>query len=57
MQVSKYSLNQKKLRSRYKQIVGFHFVSSVNMTGIQQLADELIRVTLEQKYMGEAFPV
>jgi hypothetical protein len=45
------------LQSKYKQIVGFHFVSSYTGEGIAQLASELIRVTLLQKYIGEEIPV
>ncbi|XP_012936376.2 uncharacterized protein LOC106011403 [Aplysia californica] len=41
---------------RYPQIAGFHFVSSLVGTGIQELEKELLRVTLEQKNMGEKVP-
>ena len=44
------------LKSRFKQIVGFYFVSSSNMSGIKELADQLIKVTLQQKYIGEKIP-
>jgi hypothetical protein len=44
------------LQSRFKQIVGFHFVSSLNMTGIAELAQHIIQVTLQQKYIGEKIP-
>ena len=55
--MSKYTLNEEKLRARYKQIVAFHYVSCVEMTGIADLVEELVSVTLAQKYMGEAIPV
>jgi leucine-rich repeat kinase 2 len=44
------------LRSRFKQIVGFYFVSSLNMSGIKELSNELVQVTLQQKYIGEKIP-
>jgi hypothetical protein len=48
---------EEKLKSKYKQIAGFHFVSNVSKEGIQKLSKHLIDVTLQEKYMGEAIPV
>ena len=45
------------LKAKYKQIAGFHFVSSVTGDGIPNLEKELIEVTLQQKYIGEKIPV
>ena len=55
--MTKYGLDEDKLKWRYKQIAGFAYVSSVSMSGIAALTDELVKVTLDQKYMGEAVPV
>jgi len=54
--VSLYTINKKDLETRYKQIVGFYFVSSVTLAGIEDLVSQLIRVTLQQKYIGEKIP-
>ena len=56
-QVSTYSLNQEKLKLKFKQIVGFYFVSNYSGTGIQQLSQSLIKITLQQKYINETIPV
>ena len=56
-QVSKYTLDQDDYKTRYKQIVGFHFVSSYDYTGIPELTKEIINVTLKQNYIGETIPV
>jgi leucine-rich repeat kinase 2 len=45
------------LRSKFNQIAGFHFVSSYTQEGIENLVSELIKVTLQQKYIGEKIPV
>ncbi len=42
---------------KFNQIVGFHYVSSVTQEGIEYLSKNLIDVTLQQKYIGEAIPV
>ncbi|XP_048241150.1 uncharacterized protein LOC124116403 [Haliotis rufescens] len=44
------------LQRRYPQITGFYTVSSYTGDGIEQLKADLIKVTLEQKYMGEKIP-
>ena len=56
-QVSKYTLNQEDFKERFKQIVGFHFVSCYDYRGIAQLTKSLIATTLEQNYIGETIPV
>ena len=55
--IFKYTLNEQKLRAKFKQIVGFHFVSSFTQVGIDELSKELIKTTLQEKYIGEAIPV
>ena len=54
--MSKYSLNELDLKLRFKQIVGFHFVSSTTYKGIPELTKELIDCTLKQTYIGENIP-
>ena len=56
-QVSKYSIDKEDLKSRFKSIVDFFFVSSVTYVGIEDLTKRLIEVTLQQKYIGEKIPV
>ncbi|PVD34730.1 hypothetical protein C0Q70_06007 [Pomacea canaliculata] len=55
-QVPKADIPMEELKARYPQIVGFHFVSSVAGMGIAELEKDLLRVTLEQKNMGEKVP-
>ena len=55
-EVSKFHINKEKLKSKYDQIVGFHFISSVTMKGIDELSKDLIEKTLQQTYMGEHIP-
>ncbi|CAF0705574.1 unnamed protein product, partial [Brachionus calyciflorus] len=55
-QVSKYSLDKEDLKSRFKQIVGFHFVSSYTYDGIEELRNAIIKTTLQEKYIGEKIP-
>ncbi|KAL8604081.1 hypothetical protein ACOMHN_024906 [Nucella lapillus] len=55
-QVPKADIPIADLKERYPQIAGFHFVSSVAGTGIADLEKDLLRVTLEQKNMGEKVP-
>ena len=55
--VSKYSINKEKLKSKFKQIVGFHFISNKTQVGIEELVEKLVSVTLGENYMGEAIPV
>jgi hypothetical protein len=40
--VSKYTIDIDDLKERFKQIAGFHFVSSKTMMGIDDLAKEII---------------
>jgi hypothetical protein len=55
--VSKYVLNKAELKTKYKQIIGFYFVSSLSGTGIEKLAENIRDVTLHEKYIGELIPV
>lgn len=55
--VSKYSINKERLKSKFKQIVGFHFISNKTQVGIDELVKKLVSVTLGENYMGEAIPV
>ena len=57
IKISKYTLNKEKLKAKYKQIVGFYFVSCTKLTGIDVLADDIVKVTLGLKYIGENIPV
>lgn len=50
-QVSKFDLPIEKYKSKYSQIVGFHFVSSFDGKGIPQLTEHIINITLKEKYM------
>ena len=45
IQVSKYQIDIDDLKDRFKQIAGFHFVSSKTMVGIDDLAKEIIETT------------
>ncbi|CAG5122482.1 unnamed protein product, partial [Candidula unifasciata] len=55
-QVPKADIPMSDLKERYPQIAGFHFVSSVEGTGIAELEKELLQVTVELKNMGEKVP-
>lgn len=55
--MDKYSLNQERLKAKYKQIIGFHFISNKTKLGIEKLKDDLLQATLGQTYMDEAIPV
>ncbi|KAH9492683.1 hypothetical protein Btru_024553 [Bulinus truncatus] len=55
-QVPKADIPSADLQQRYPQIAGFHFVSSLEGIGIAELEEELLKVTLEQKNMGEKVP-
>ncbi|XP_059158979.1 uncharacterized protein LOC131942991 [Physella acuta] len=55
-QVPKADIPIADLKQRYPQIAGFHFVSSLQGTGIIELEKDLLKVTLEQKNMGEKIP-
>ena len=54
--MNKYTIDIDDLKERFKQIAGFHFVSSKTMVGIDDLAKEIIETTLQQKYIGEYIP-
>ncbi|GFN82127.1 leucine-rich repeat serine/threonine-protein kinase 1, partial [Plakobranchus ocellatus] len=55
-QVPKADIPTTDLQERFKQIAGFHFVSSIEGKGIKELEQDLLRVTLQQKNMGEKVP-
>ncbi|XP_055958804.1 probable serine/threonine-protein kinase pats1 [Patella vulgata] len=55
-QVPKADIAMNELRKLYPQIIDFYFVSSITGTNIKQLKDDMLRVTLEQKNMGEKIP-
>ncbi|RNA35085.1 putative serine threonine- kinase pats1, partial [Brachionus plicatilis] len=55
-QVSKFDLPIEKYKKKYPQIVGFHFVSSLDGKGIPELTKNIINTALEEKYMGEKIP-
>lgn len=57
IQVSKYTIDEEGLKSKYKQIIGFHFVSSHTFEGIEELEKKIIETTLQEKYIGEKIPV
>lgn len=57
IQVSKYTIDEEGLKSKYKQIIGFHFVSSYTFEGIEELEKKIIETTLQEKYIGEKIPV
>jgi hypothetical protein len=57
MKVSKFQLNEAEFKKQYKQILGFHYVSCMNNTGIEELTNQLVTVALKEKYMGELIPV
>ena len=50
-EVNKYEIAADKLKSKYSQIVGFHFVSSFDGTGIEGLTKAIIEMALKEKYM------
>ena len=56
-EVSKYSLNEDKLKEKYKQIIGFYYVSNKTMLGIDVLVEDLVNTTVAQKYIGDEIPV
>lgn len=55
--MSKYVIDQAGLEAKYKQIIGFHFVSSKTFTGIDELRQKIVATTLQEKYIGEKIPV
>ena len=55
--MSKYVIDQAGLEAKYKQIVGFHFVSSTTYNGIEELRKKIVATTLQEKYIGEKIPV
>ncbi|KAL3862611.1 hypothetical protein ACJMK2_008567, partial [Sinanodonta woodiana] len=54
--VEKTKLPQEGLQSRFPQIAGFYYVSSYSGEGIQNLKEQLVKITLAQEYMGEQIP-
>jgi GTPase SAR1 family protein len=54
-EIGKYELDVERLKKKYPQIVGFHFVSSYNGTGIDELVKAIIDVALKEKYMVLVF--
>jgi hypothetical protein len=50
-------MNEAEFKKQYKQILGFHYVSCMNNTGIEELTNQLVTVALKEKYMGELIPV
>ncbi|KAK7478154.1 hypothetical protein BaRGS_00030601 [Batillaria attramentaria] len=54
--VEKSRIPQAELKKRFPQISSFHFVSSYTKEGLPKLQEDLITVTLQQKYMGEKIP-
>lgn len=50
-------MDEEDLRSRFKDIAGFHFVSSKTGEGIEELKQKIIEATLEEKYIDEKIPV
>lgn len=49
-------MNQEKLKSKYRQIAAFFFISNKTQEGVNELVNRLIDTTLREKYMGEAIP-
>ena len=56
-EVPKFTLNQQQLKERYKDIVGFYYVSNKTKIGIEDLKQTIISATLQQKHIGEEIPV
>ncbi|XP_025083170.1 uncharacterized protein LOC112557488 isoform X2 [Pomacea canaliculata] len=54
--VEKSVIPSAELKQKFPQITGFHFVSSYTGDGLPKLREDLIAVTLTQKYMGEMIP-
>ncbi len=54
--VSKYALNEERLKEKYKQIIGFYYVSNNSMAGVETLFNDLLDTTAKQKYIGEEIP-
>ncbi|KAL3867198.1 hypothetical protein ACJMK2_044420, partial [Sinanodonta woodiana] len=55
-QVASLELPIEELKERYRQIAGFHFISSWTGMGIKELQQQLVEVALQQQYMGEQIP-
>ncbi len=45
------------MKSKFTQIIGFHFISSVTKQCIEELKEKIIEATLQQSYIGEKIPV
>ena len=56
-EVCKVKVNEKKLKEKFKQIVGFHYVSNRTFKGIDVLVNELVSETVKLKHIGEEIPV
>lgn len=50
-------LIKKNLKSRFKNVVGFYFVSNSTNEGIDVLKNKIIDITLKEKYISEKIPV
>ncbi|CAD5126558.1 DgyrCDS14654 [Dimorphilus gyrociliatus] len=55
-QVNKAELTIRHYQRRYPQIKGFHNISSKTGQGINDLVDNMVKVTLQQQYMNEKIP-
>ncbi|KAH3741006.1 hypothetical protein DPMN_047724, partial [Dreissena polymorpha] len=55
--VEKFRLPEDALRGRYPQISSFEYVSSYSGDGVESLRTIILKLTLQQKYMGEKIPV
>lgn len=50
-------LDEEYLKSKFKDIVGFFFVSCYTGQGVEELKKALIQTTLSQSYINEKIPV
>ena len=50
-------MDEEDLKSRFKEIAGFFFVSCKTGQGIEELRQKIIEATLEEKYIDEKIPV
>ncbi|XP_062577865.1 uncharacterized protein LOC134239727, partial [Saccostrea cucullata] len=55
-QIPKPEIEEKVIKNSYPQIQGFHYVSSIQGTGIKELEEQLIEITLQQPYLEEKIP-
>ncbi|XP_052759659.1 uncharacterized protein LOC128202664 [Mya arenaria] len=54
--VEKYRLPEETLLNRYPQISSFQYVSCFTGAGVEALRNIIVKLTLQQKYMGEKIP-